>query len=250
MRDAIKRNWEAFGVVFAVLVLLMLRMYQHMTGHEILTPNQAIVVIALLGLCYVCAVLFRKAGDEVNQVLAMQGLLKHEPVTTIDSATRDHPQSLPEHQDTRVLFSSRQLGKTWLLQRVIDCMRHQHLILVHDAADLQTMTTERARQLDHKTARVLTAARTRNIIMGNDQAHHIVMCPAVFPELLRGVVFETIEVSPTLKGREPAWVTDFLSINQLKLDGRHCSYPRCNCPADHPGIEGWCMRGLPAGEAR
>lgn len=259
MRDAIKRNWEAFGVVFAVLVLLMLRMYQHMTGHEILTPNQAIVVIALVGLCYVCAMLFRKAGDEVNQVLAMQGLLKHEVVTTTASAPTDTP-SLPGPQDPvgsfsnhvtehprRAYFVARGLGKSRLIETYINAMRHQHLTLVLDEADLQNTTRNKAEELGTSNVRVLTAARYRNVLLGNNRADHVVIAIKDFPEMLHGMLFASITVSPALEGKAPDWVALIKTTNEGKLAGTHCSYPHCHCPADHPGTEGWCLRGLPTG---
>ncbi len=112
---------------------------------------------------------------------------------------------------------------------------------------MQNTMTAKLATLDGKTTRVVTANRQRNILMGNSAAYHVVVAPDEYPEMLVGIVFESIEVSPMLKGREPAWVANFLAINQMKLDGKHCSYPRCNCPADHPGTEGWCMRGLPTG---
>lgn len=247
MIGIIKRNKETVFTLLAIGAMLVLRLYQQLTGHEILNRDQALVAIALIFLCYLCSMVIRLTDDEISRVLAYRGLPKHGEATTADPATRVQPQPLPEHQDARVLFSSRQLGKSRLIQAFYESMRHQHLTLVLDEADLQNTTRSKAEELGTSNVRVLTAARYRNVLLGNNRADHVVIAIKDFPEMLHGMLFASITVSPALEGKAPDWVALIKQTNEGKLAGTVCSYPHCHCPADHPGTEDWCLRGLPTG---
>lgn len=256
MQSFIKRNKPTILAMMAGLILSGMGLYQQATGHEIITRDQGLVVAALIFIGYLCSMVLTMTDDEITRTLGYRILPKHEVVTTTASAPTDTP-SLPGPQDPvgsfsnqashPLTFSGRGLGKSQLIQKYIEHMRHQHLILVLDEADLQNMTRSTADRLGRDNVRVPTTARYRNVILGINRVDHVVIATKDFPEMLHGMLFASITVSPALEGKAPDWVATLKTTNEGKLAGTHCSYPHCHCPADHPGTEDWCLRGLPTG---
>lgn len=259
MKSFIKRNKPTIMAMMAGLILSGMGLYQQATGHEIITRDQGLLVAALIFIGYLCSMVLTMTDDEITRTLGYRILPKHEFVTTTASAPTANP-SLPGPQDPvgsfsnhvtehprRAYFAARGLGKSRLIETYINAMRHQHLTLVLDEADLQNTTRSKAEELGTSNVRVLTAARYRNVLLGNNRADHVVIAIKDFPEMLHGMMFASITVSPALEGKAPDWVALIKQTNEGKLAGTHCSYPHCHCPADHPGTEGWCLRGLPTG---
>lgn len=253
-----KKAWKRISAETRWLIMVCGLMWSVQLGSLLfgtsgINPEHGITATFITFIVYLLIVVLRTTSQNViaDSIWPSAGQSpEHQFGTTPAVALTDHfPQPLLEHQEAvRSFYSFRTTGKSQLVHAYLLAMKHQHLTLVLDEGDLQNMTRQRAEELGTGQVRILTAAKYRNVLLGTHHAYHFVVATNDFPDMLRGIVFEDIEVSPMLAGREPEWVPLIKTVNQGKLDGVICSYPRCSCPADHPGTKNWCLRGLPTGE--
>lgn len=263
MRDLIDKWWSTAAVIISLVCLWWIATYPP-SGWAPIKDDYIALAAMLVLFCYGMGMILSMTERDVRRVLGYQPLPKHEEVTTTSSAPMVTPTSLPGHQDAvgsfyqpsdqeraALLFGSRTTGKSQFLQTYLDgllqSVKTTELILVRDVPDLQNRTREiHERIKTSKLPTVVSSSRLRNtFVIDQRRAVYIVVADIERPMPTIGRVFSSIVISDSLKGHEPPWVADLIAVNDLKKLGSVCSYPRCNCPADHPGTQGWCLRGLP-----
>jgi hypothetical protein len=257
MLTFIRKNKEAAFTGFVLCILLVVGVLQQVRGVKWIDTSTGITITLLLGFFYVCAMALKKADYELQRTIDEITATPRQPALTTSAPVPESPtlHPLPEHQkgDSGSFYSAyatRQLGKSQLMAAILQHMSKHHLTITSDERDQQSTvqsTIQRLGGADKVTMRLIS--RRKVTLIAGQLAHHIMCVEGLVPDCsLRGIVFESVELSDGFRGTAPEWFNTFKIVNVRKLSGELCSYPRCNCPSDHPGTPGWCMRGLPTGD--